>query len=78
MASSSQSSPVIIPLLGHHWLRQTVHDPQHRAEVVSAITPVGTCEPLRTSGPFRNDSAILCIGKVVMLPTEGSAITLAT
>jgi AraC-like DNA-binding protein len=78
MATSSKSSPVIIPLLGHRWLRQSVHDPQRWAELVSAITPMRICEPLQASGPFRNDSAILCIGEVVMLATEGSAITLAT
>jgi hypothetical protein len=55
-----------IPLLGHPWLSQTRHDPQSWAQAVSAISPVRICEPLVSSGPFQNDSAILSLGQVVV------------
>ena len=67
-----------IPLLGHSWLRQTILDPQEWAEAVCATTPVRICEPLQTTQPFRNDSAILRLGQVVVVATQGSAISLAT
>ena len=70
--------PFSIPLLGAEALRQTHLDPQSWAETVSAVTPVRICEPLRPSRPFLNHSAILPIGGVVMLATQGSAITVAT
>jgi AraC-like DNA-binding protein len=70
--------PFSIPLLGVEALRQTHMDPQSWAETVSAVTPVQICEPLRPSRPFLNHSAILPIGGVVMLATQGSAITVAT
>jgi AraC-like DNA-binding protein len=67
-----------IPLLGHPWLRQTARDPQGWAQAVSAIAPVRICEPLLASLPFHNDTAVLSLGAVVVLATQGSAITLTT
>ncbi|MFN6339455.1 MAG: helix-turn-helix domain-containing protein [Cyanobacteriota bacterium] len=67
-----------IPLLGHSWLRQTTLDPQSWAESIRAISPVRICEPLRLSRPFRNDSAILPLGGVVVLATQGSAIAIVS
>lgn len=67
-----------IPLLGHSWLRQTHLDSQDWAEAICASTPVRICEPLRTGRPFRNDSAVLQLGEVVVIATQGSAITLTT
>lgn len=67
-----------IPLLGHPWLRQTALDPQGWAQAVSAIAPVRICEPLVSSLPFQNDTAVLPLGAVMVLATQGSAITLTT
>jgi AraC-like DNA-binding protein len=67
-----------IPLLGHSWLRQTALDPQGWAQAVSAIAPVRICEPLFASLPFQNDTAMLQLGEVIVLATQGSAITLST
>jgi AraC-like DNA-binding protein len=36
------------------------------------------CEPQQAALPFRNDSAILNLGQVVVVATQGSAITLVT
>jgi len=67
-----------IPLLGHGWLRQTTVDPQAWANAVCAATPVRICEPQQAALPFRNNSAILNLGQVMVVATEGSAITLIT
>lgn len=67
-----------IPLLGHGWLRQTAVDPQVWAQAVCAATPVRICEPQQAGLPFRNDSAVLNLGQVVVVATQGSAITLVT
>lgn len=67
-----------IPLLGHRWLQQTILDPQAWAQAVCATTPVRICEPQQAGLPFRNDSAILNLGQVVVVATQGSAITLET
>ena len=67
-----------IPLLGHDWLRQTALDPQDWAQAVCATTPVQICEPQQAALPFRNDSAILNLGQVLVVATQGSAITLVT
>ena len=67
-----------IPLLGHGWLRQTTVDPQAWANAVCAATPVRICEPQQAALPFRNNSAILNLGQVMVVATEGSAITLMT
>lgn len=67
-----------IPLLGHSWLRHTTRDPQAWAQAVCAATPVRICEPQVAGQPFRNDSAILNLGQVVVVATQGSPITLVT
>lgn len=67
-----------IPLLGHPWLRQASLDPQGWAQAVSVIAPVRICEPLVSSLPFQNDTAVLSLGAVMVLATQGSAITLTT
>jgi AraC-like DNA-binding protein len=67
-----------IPLLGHDWLRRTTVDPQAWAQAVCATTPVRICEPQQIALPFRNDAAILPLGQVVVVATQGSAITLVT
>jgi len=67
-----------LPLLGHSWLRQTLRDPQAWADAVCSATPVRICEPLRMAQPFRNDSAFLPVGPLLVVATQGSAITLVT
>lgn len=67
-----------LPLLRHSWLRQTSLDPQAWADAVCSATPVRICEPLRTVQPFRNDSAFLPLGSMMVVATQGSAITLVT
>lgn len=67
-----------LPLLGNPHLRQTFHDPQSWAEAVCVATPVRICEPLRPSRPFLNESAVLPLGRMVVVATQGSPITLAT
>jgi len=67
-----------IPLLAHPGLRQTMVDPQAWAQAVCATTPVRICEPLKTGLAFRNDTAILDLGQVLVVASQGSAITLST
>jgi AraC-like DNA-binding protein len=67
-----------IPLLGHPALRQTTEDPQAWAQAVCVTTPVRICEPLQSAQPFCNDTALLNLGQVLLVATQGSAITLST
>jgi AraC-like DNA-binding protein len=67
-----------IPLLGTAPLHRSIDDPQVWAEAVCVTTPVRVCEPRWLRQPFHNDSAVLTLGTVVMVATEGSAISLRT
>ncbi|MFN6132073.1 MAG: hypothetical protein ACK46L_04055 [Synechococcaceae cyanobacterium] len=66
----------------HFWgilfIGQTTHDAQAWAESVCVSTPVRICEPLGTGKRFWFDSAVINIGDVLVVSTEGSAITLRT
>ncbi len=78
MAALLNPALLSIPLLGHPLLRQTTEDPQAWAQAVCVTTPVLICEPLQTRLPFRNDAAVLNLGEVLLVATQGSAITLTT
>jgi AraC-like DNA-binding protein len=78
MAALLNPALLSIPLLGHPLLRQSTDDPQAWASTVCATTPVRICEPLQSGQAFRNDAAILHLGQVLMVATQGSAITLST
>jgi AraC-like DNA-binding protein len=78
MTSLLNPALLSIPLLGHPALRQTSEDPQAWAQAVCVTTPVRICEPLQEALPFRNDASVLNLGKVLMVATQGSAITLTT
>lgn len=67
-----------MPLLGNAALRRKIVDAQEWAETVCVSTPVRVCEPRQLRQPFHNDSAVLALGKVVMVATQGSAISLRT
>lgn len=67
-----------IPFLGHPVHTQTTQDAQAWAQSVCVSTPVRICEPLRNTKRFRIDSAVLRLGSVLLVSTQGSAITLTT
>jgi len=67
-----------LPLLGHDWLRQTSRDPQAWARAVAAIAPVRICEPLFPSLAFQSDTAVISLGEMTVLATQGSAINVTT
>lgn len=67
-----------IPLLDNPGLCITTADPQDWARAIQATVPVSICEPLRTSEPFSNRTAAVAIGKVVVVASEGSAVTVTT
>lgn len=78
MASTLNPALLSIPLLGNSTLRRRIHDPQAWAGAVCTSTPVRICEPRQLRQPFHNDSAVLALGKVVVVATQGSAISLRT
>ncbi len=78
MAALLNPALLTIPLLGHPLLRQSTDDPQAWARSVCATTPVQVCEPRQSGLAFRNDAAILKLGEVLVIATQGSAITLST
>jgi AraC-like DNA-binding protein len=78
MAALLNPALLTIPLLGHPLLRQSTDDPQAWARSVCATTPVQVCEPRQSGLAFRNDAAILRLGEVLVIATQGSAITLST
>lgn len=67
-----------IPLLGQPLRTLTTRDPQAWAEAVCVSTPVRICEPLQGGKPFHIASAVLSLDDVILVSTEGSAITLKT
>jgi AraC-like DNA-binding protein len=67
-----------IPLLGNAGLRRRIDDPQEWAAAVCATTPVRICEPRQLRQPFHNNSAVLALGTVVVVATQGSAVNLRT
>jgi AraC-like DNA-binding protein len=67
-----------LPFLGDPAHRQTTHDAQLWAESVCVSTPVRLCEPLANGKGFWFNSAVINIGDVLVVSTQGSAITLST
>ncbi|MEB3334925.1 MAG: AraC family transcriptional regulator [Cyanobacteriota bacterium] len=67
-----------LPLLSHSWLRQSCQDPQAWAESVAAVAPVRICEPLFPTLAFRSETALITLGEMTVLATQGSAITVTT
>lgn len=78
MAALLNPALLSMPLLGHPLLRQSTDDPQAWASAVCATTPVRVCEPLLSGAAFRNDAAVLRLGELLVIATQGSAITLST
>ena len=67
-----------IPLFGQPLLSLATRDPQAWAEAVCVSTPVRVSEPLQGRKPFQIASAVLSLGDLILVSTEGAAITLKT
>ena len=70
--------PPQLPLLGPSHHPTATHDPQEWAQAVCSSTPGRICEPLNSNQKFLITSAVLSFGDVLMISTQGSAITLQT
>lgn len=67
-----------LPLVRNPTLKADASDPQTWASTMQRVIPVNICEPRSLHQEFWNTSASLAIGNVLLIASEGSAITAIT
>jgi AraC-like DNA-binding protein len=78
MPSTLYPGQLELPFLDQPGLGIHHSDPQLWAELVSSTIPVSICEPRDAHRPFHNRTAVVNLGAVTAVATEGSAISVST